>query len=101
MDGECQWFGEDPPEEGGSPWGGVSRVSAFGREGGPPDRHGAGVSGLRAPPFCSYALEAELNTLRKGSHPRPRSGSKTKPSTRYRPRSGITKGCRRPPRDPQ
>ncbi|XP_052017818.1 coiled-coil domain-containing protein 194 [Apodemus sylvaticus] len=48
-----------------------------------------------------YALEAELNTLRKGSHPRPRSGSRTKPSTRYRPRSGITKGCRRPPRDPQ
>ncbi|XP_021074376.1 coiled-coil domain-containing protein 194 [Mus pahari] len=48
-----------------------------------------------------YALEAELRTLRKESHPRPRSGSRTKPSIRYRPRSGSTKGCRRPPRDPQ
>ncbi|XP_041531024.1 coiled-coil domain-containing protein 194 [Microtus oregoni] len=48
-----------------------------------------------------FALEAELADLRRGSRPRPRSGPRSKPSIRSRPRSGSTKSCRRPPRDPQ
>ncbi|XP_055474678.1 coiled-coil domain-containing protein 194 [Psammomys obesus] len=48
-----------------------------------------------------YALEAELGTLRRESRPRLRSGSRSKPSIRSRLKSGPTKGCRRPPRDPQ
>lgn len=105
MEGECQWFGEDLPEEGPGPWGGVSRMSEFRREWGALKvefpRWTQGCQELKVPPFCSYALEAELSTLQKGSRPRPRSGSRTKPSIRYRPRSGSTKGCRKPPRDPQ
>ncbi|KAL6039919.1 hypothetical protein STEG23_004336 [Scotinomys teguina] len=49
----------------------------------------------------NYALEAELRNLRRGPRPRSRSGSRSKPSIRSHPRSGPTKGCRRPPRDPQ
>ncbi|CAH6779772.1 coiled-coil domain-containing protein 194 [Phodopus roborovskii] len=48
-----------------------------------------------------YALEAELGNLQRVSRPRPRSGSRSKPSIHSRPRSGPTKSCRRPPRDPQ
>ncbi|XP_029415223.1 coiled-coil domain-containing protein 194 [Nannospalax galili] len=48
-----------------------------------------------------YSLEAELGPLRRGSHPRRRSGSRSKPSIRSRQRAGATKGCQRPPRDPQ
>ncbi|XP_035307618.1 coiled-coil domain-containing protein 194 isoform X2 [Cricetulus griseus] len=47
------------------------------------------------------ALETDLGNLQRLSRPRPRSGSRSKPSIRSRPRSGPTKGCRRPPRDPQ
>lgn len=105
MEGECQWFGEDLPGEGteslgrslqdvwkdmGSPKGVIPQMDTV-----------TGCQELIVPPFCSYALEAELGKLRKESRPRPRSGSRTKPSIRYRPTSGSTKGCRRPSRDPQ
>ncbi|KAM5239053.1 coiled-coil domain-containing protein 194 [Ctenodactylus gundi] len=47
------------------------------------------------------ALEAELGAQRRGSRPRPRSGSRSRPKPRARPGSGPSRGCRRPARPAQ
>uniref|UniRef100_A0A8C5KET7 Coiled-coil domain containing 194 n=2 Tax=Jaculus jaculus TaxID=51337 RepID=A0A8C5KET7_JACJA len=48
-----------------------------------------------------YTLETQLGPQQKGSHTRPRSRSRARPSIRSRSRSGPTKGCRRPPQSAQ